>query len=98
MSGYDRNYGSSSETFLITNNSDEMIRGAEVEIVYYDMQGRMLHKRKEKAMADIPPSETRIMEIKAQKRMGSMYYYKSKAPRKGGIPYRVTVSVINLYL
>ena len=96
LSGYDRNYGKTSESFLVTNSNDGPVAGLEVEITYNDMEGRMLHRRRAVCAVDVPAGETRLVELRTPDRQGSMYYYKSKAPRKGGMPYRVGIRIVEI--
>lgn len=91
--GFDKNASSSDETFFIVNNSDIDVKKLDVTIIYSDMQNRMLHRREETIDQDIPANETRMVSIRSFERQHSLYYYKSKPPRKGGMPFKVEIFI-----
>lgn len=96
FSGFDKAASSSKESFLVTNNSDRHISGLEIELTYRDMSDRMLHKRLQTLTLEIPPSETRMATIKAFDAQKSLYYFRSNPPRKGGIPFKVSISITSI--
>lgn len=97
FSGFDKAASSTKESFLVTNKSDRHISGLEIEITYTDMSDRMLHKRSQTLTMEIPPAETRMATIKSFDSQKSLYYFRSNPPRKGGIPFKVSIRVTGVY-
>ncbi len=97
-SGFDKPYNSRTESFLITNSSDTNISGVTVQLTYNDMSGRMIHSRTENIMVDVPAGETRYVSVKSFDTNSTLYYKNSKAPRKGGQPFNVTISTVSIYV
>ncbi len=95
FSGFEKTASSVKETFYISNDSDFDISEIEVEITYRDTKGRMLHKREERLNVNIPPHETRMVTIRALDTQKSLYYYKSKPPRNGGMPFEVEIVLMS---
>lgn len=98
MSGYDKAASSSRESICITNNSEMALQSLSLEITYLDMQERMLHKRVSEINLNIPPGETRTATFNHYDPQKTLYYYRSKPPRKYGIPYKVSLSLTSLSL
>lgn len=98
FSGFDKPAASRKETFLITNNSPRYIKAIEVEIIYSDPQGRMLHSRRELLSTPIPSGETRQVSIKSFDPQGTLYYIKSKPPKTGGQQFQVKINPTKILL
>lgn len=98
FSGYDKPYNSKKETFLFSNNSSRYIAGAVVKIEYFDLQDRMINAREETIIKSIPPGETRLIAIKSFDPQSTLYYHRSRAPRSGGQPFDVKISILSLLL
>lgn len=96
FSGYDKAASSNKESFFITNNSQYPIHALEIELVYTNLEGRMIHKRSELINADIPQGETRACSIKTFDFQKSLYYKKSTPPRYGGMPFDVSIKIISI--
>lgn len=95
--GFDKPVNSMKETFYVINDSHYSIAGMSIEITYWDMSGRMLHKREEELKIDIPRGETRMISLPTIDNQKSLYYYRSRAPRKGGMSFNVEIGLIRLY-
>lgn len=98
FSGFDKPAASRKETFLATNLSRHAISAMEIEIIYSDPSGRMLHSRTEKIDSPIPSGETRQITIKSFDPQGTLYYIKSKPPKSGGQPFQVKISPLKIFL
>lgn len=91
FTGYDKNINSSKESFHVVNNSGFRITGMQLQIIYEDMEGRMLHSRKVSIKCDIPHAETRKTDIATWDTQHSFYYYLSNEPQKVSSPYQVKI-------
>lgn len=91
--GYDKPLRSHRESFFAMNgDSTETIAGFSVTITYYDTAGRMLHRRSANIVQDIPPGETRRVDIPSWDRNNVYYYYLSTRPtRSAASPYKITL-------
>lgn len=97
FSGYDKAASVNKESFLITNDSDIPIARLLLDIIYTDLDGRMINRRQEPIDAVIPQGETRAVSIKAFDPQRTLYYKRSTPPRKGGAPFDVKITIIDLY-
>lgn len=99
FSGYDKPANASKESMLITNNSSLNLHGITINITYLTEDGRQLHKQKRDLFLDLPAGETRKQEFPAWDSQGTFYYYLSRAPKNGGAPYKVviTLTAVKLY-
>ena len=61
--GYEKTLRSTRETVFVTNRSSRPTAALRFTINYYDAQGRLLHSRKVRAAAEIPPGETRRLDF-----------------------------------
>ncbi|MDE5924158.1 MAG: hypothetical protein K2G75_02435 [Muribaculaceae bacterium] len=95
FAGFDHPATSRKETFLVTNNSPLTLINPKVRITYTDLDDRMLHAREEELKLEIPPGETRQAVITAFDPQSTLYYYKSKAPRNGGQPFKVSIILLS---
>lgn len=95
--GFDKNASSARETFYVINESDIDILAISLVIQYLDMSGRMLHRREETIPVNIPAGETRMVTLRSIDTQRSLYYHKSKPPRKGGMPFEVAIYLDKLY-
>lgn len=95
ISGFDKPLSSGYETFFAGNEHDRTLLKLWIKIVYLTTDGRLLHSRCEVIRTEIPPSESRQIELRTFDRQHSFYYYKSRKPRntEGVAPFRVSVSI-----
>lgn len=94
ISGYEKRASDYRETFFITNNTLYTISGVELKLNYSLTDGTQLHQYTKMIRVEIPAGETRKVDISGFDTQRQFYYYKSKAPRKGGKPYKVTIMVL----
>ncbi len=93
FSGYDHKASASDESVCITNNSDITLSSLTLDITYLDTQGRMIHRRDVSFNCNIPPGETRTISFRHYDRHKTLYYVRSTAPRSGGMPYDILISI-----
>lgn len=94
LSGYDKPRKSRKESFFVTNSGNSTLIELCVDFIYYDMDGRMIHKAEHKINCNIPSGETRQLYIPSWDKQLSFYYCKSsKSP--SGIPYEVEYTINN---
>lgn len=94
--GFDKTVTSSMESFFISNTLDSAITGMEIEITYFDMQGRQLHKRIVPLAVNVPPHETIRTDIKSWDTQKSFYYHKSLKPKRQATPFNVKITLLSL--
>jgi hypothetical protein len=97
FAGFDKPASSRRETFHVVNGSDLHITALRLRITYSDLQGRMLHRRELTLPIDIPQGETRMADIATFDRQNTLYYHKSRPPRKGGMPFGVEISLLGVW-
>ena len=98
ISGYQKPAGSDKETFSVTNNTDKTLAAIGLNLEYLTPEGRQIHKRFVKADCEVPPGETRIMDLRSWDRQRSWYYAHGQKPRKQARPYDVKLDIVNLHL
>ncbi len=98
FTGFDKNQGNSQESFFIINNTDRRLTGVALYIDYRTLDGRQLNKQYLKLACDIPPGETRKVDIKSWDTQKSFYYYKSKPSKHRGNPFDIKFDPICYYL
>ena len=96
FSGYDKQAASSEESFFVSNNSDCYLKQLRLRITYLDLKGRMLHQRDETVKIDLPPGETRKVDIKSFDRQRSFYHILSNRPSKRATPFDTRIEIISL--
>ncbi|MDE6454051.1 MAG: hypothetical protein K2L27_07610 [Muribaculaceae bacterium] len=97
LSGFDKTLASRRESFFVTNTSDSAeIVWLALSIHYYDTAGRQLHSRRTRVRCNVPPLQTRRIDIPAWDRQG-VYYYRGSEPRRrvqaAAAPFEVSMSV-----
>lgn len=98
ISGYQKPAGSDKETFSVTNNTDKTLVAIEMNLEYLTPEGEQIHKRKVKADCDVPPGETRVVDLRSWDRQRSWYYLHGQKPRKQARPYTVLITPLTLHL
>ncbi|MDE6561499.1 MAG: hypothetical protein K2K75_08975 [Muribaculaceae bacterium] len=96
--GFDKTVSSNFESFFITNNLNSEIREMEIEITYFDMKGRQLHKRNVKIDCNLPAGETKRTDIKSWDTQKSFYFHQSAKPRRQATPFDVKLRLLSLTL
>lgn len=97
FNGYEKALRSSRESFFVTNNTDSLVDRLSLELLYMDMQGRMLDRRTVDIDLEVKPGETRKADIRSWDNQKVMYYYRSPRPRGGSqaTPYRLRIHLLN---
>lgn len=98
FAGYDKEPNSNRESFLIINPTESLLTGFEVRIDYLDMKGRMLHSRNITEGCDVPPGETRRLDITSWDTQHTYYYYLGNEPKKVATPFQVSFTPINFWI
>ena len=98
FSGYDKEVNSSQESFLMTNPSDKTIIGIEVRIDYLDLENRLFHSRNISEQCEIPPFETRRIDIKSWDSQHTYYYYLGNEPKKIATPFKVKFTPVFVWV
>lgn len=98
LAGYDKPLRSRRESFFATNpDSVRTVCHLWLTATYYDLSGRMLHRRNVAVDCMLPPGQTRRLEIPSWDSQRSFYYYLSEPPvRASGVPYKVTMGIDSL--
>lgn len=96
--GFDKTVTSPKESFFISNRLDKQATAFEIEITYFDMQHRQLHQRLVQVECEIPPGETRRVDVKSWDTQKAFYFHQSAAPRRQATPFDVRLSLKSLTL
>lgn len=93
--GYEKAQSATSESFFVTNNTSTTVSALVVTITYYNTRGDLLHRRSaEKVACDIPPGETRKIDIRAWDKQKLWYYKHSQARHNAySTPFDVKVQI-----
>lgn len=94
--GFDKSVTSSLESFFISNALNSEINGMDIQITYFDMQGRQLHKRNAHLDINIPPQETMRTDIKSWDTQKSFYFHQSTKPKRQATPFSVKIDLLSL--
>lgn len=96
---FDKASSSDWETFFVENNTDRVMTGLSVYIIYKSMDGKQFHKRFV-AFEDlyIPAGETRQVSTRSFDKQHSFYYHESSAGRSGARPFKVAIDPVAVYL
>lgn len=81
VAGFDKPLRSVRESMCVTNSSSRPLVGLRVTIDYLDTAGRQMHRAVRDITVDLPPAQTRRVEIPAFDRTGALYYHASPLPR-----------------
>lgn len=98
FAGYEKEANASSETFIIVNNSEAPLSGIKVKIIYKDLQDRMLHSRTVSQKCQIPPRESRKIDIKSWDAQHTYFYYLGNEPKKVATPYKIEIQPSAYYI
>lgn len=96
--GFDKTVTSQKESFFISNGLDKTLTGVEVEITYFDMKKRQLHQRLVPVECEIPPGETRRVDVKSWDSQKAFYFHQSAAPRRQATPFDVRLRLKSVTL
>ncbi len=100
INGYDKPLRSRRETFFVTNNGSRAVEGVALTIKYYDTRQRMLHSASHNVRVDIPPTETRQVNLSSWDKQFNFYYRNSAVPRHAShaVPYDVAITIDTLFV
>lgn len=98
FAGYEKEAGSSKESFIMINPSCYDISGIEIRIKYSDLQGRMFHSRNVKESCYIPSGETRRFDIKSWDTQHTYYYYLGNEPKRVATPFQVSIEPVSIWI
>lgn len=96
--GFDKTLTSQKESFFISNGLDKTLTALEVEITYFDMKKRQLHQRLVPVECEIPPGETRRVDVKSWDAQKAFYFHQSAAPRRQATPFDVRLRLKSITL
>lgn len=94
--GFDKTISNNNESFFISNGLKEALAGLEIQITYYDMKGRQLHRRTVGIDTKIPAGETLRTDIKSWDTQKSFYFHKSSKPRRQATPFDVKIELLSV--
>lgn len=94
FSGYEKKLQSTRESFFITNRTDHVILSVELSIEYLTPDGRQLNRRFHRVACNIPPGETRAVDVKSWDTQHAFYYAPSPPARAAGSPFIVKFTPI----
>ena len=96
LSGYDKPLRASHEVLFVSNATGRDVVSVCLDVVYEDMQGRQLHRRRCDVPADVPAGETRQIIMPTWDRQRSFYYKGSTRPKRTeATAYEVRCSVVS---
>ena len=98
FAGYEKEANASKESFIVSNASDTTIVGCEIRLDYLDMKHRMLHSRTLKVPCNLPPGESRKLDIKSWDTQHTYYYYLGNEPKKVATPYQVSFTLLSYWV
>lgn len=98
FAGYEKEPGSSLESFILINSSDQTVTAFKVRIDYMDMKNRMLHSRIVSEPCNVPPSESRRFDIKSWDTQHTYYYHLGNAPKRIATPYKVSFTPVSFWI
>lgn len=91
--GFDKTLTSTKESFFIINGLDSTLTSISIEITYFDMHRRQLHKSVTSVDCNIPGGETRRVDIKSWDTQKAFYFHQSAKPRRQATPFDVTLKL-----
>lgn len=92
---YDKKASSDKETFFVDNGSSVVLEALEVEISYYNANGKLIHRREVEINQQFPAKETRKVDIASWDKQKSFHYVNSVPSTKGSTPYTVRFRVLS---
>lgn len=92
---YDKKASSDKETFFVDNGSATHLESIEVEISYFNLSGKLIHRRCVELNDKFPANETRKVDIPSWDKQKSFHYVNSVPSMKGSSPYTVKFKVLS---
>lgn len=93
--GYDKKASSAKETFFVDNASDYPLSSIELEISYFSVSDRQIHRRTVELKNHFPSKESRKVDIPSWDTQKSFHYINSVPSSKGSTPYKVRFKVLS---
>lgn len=96
VDGFEKPIRSMRESMTIHNNTSRTVEAVELDLVYTDTGGRMIHRARHTVSAAVPPGESRRIDVPTFDSSATFYYRHSKRPRytSHATPFDVDVTVI----
>ena len=94
--GYDKPLRSRRETFFVTNNmKSDTLRRVYLTFTYVDGSGRMLHSQSREVECELPPAETRQMNVPSWDVQQNFYFVRSSVSNRAAqaTPFDVKITV-----
>lgn len=85
------------ESFMIVNEGPDPVGAIDLQITYYDLNDRMLHRRIVTVKETIPPVEARQVSIRSWDHSGTYYFHADTPPKRKATPFKVAFKIIKLY-
>lgn len=96
--GYEKTIRATRETIFIENLTDSVIRQISFNIDYIDTSRRQIHRRHHRQPIEIPPRQTRRIDIPSWDTQKSYYYINGPRPKKSATPYDIRISTDTILL
>ena len=95
ITGFEKTLRSARESMYVSNRTSQTITGLALDISYYDISDRMLHKSAQEIDVEVPAGETRLIDIQSFDRQGLYYYYLSPLPKRASraTPFKVGIEI-----
>lgn len=96
VDGFEKPLRSMRESMTIHNNTSRAVEAVELDMVYTDTGGRMIHRARHTVSAAVPAGESRRIDVPTFDSSATFYYRHSKRPRytSHATPFDVDVTVI----
>ncbi len=96
VDGFEKPLRSMRESMTIHNNTSRTVEAVELDMVYTDTGGRMIHRARHTVSAAVPAGESRRIDVPTFDSSATFYYRHSKRPRytSHATPFDVDVTVI----
>lgn len=78
LAGFEKAQNSSTESFFVINRSDHFIKGLNLSVEYLNSKGEQLHLNTLTIDCDIPPMQTRSLQMRSWDRQHLWYYIGSQ--------------------
>ena len=98
FTGYEKEINSRMESFIMVNPGAFKITGFRTRVDYLDMQGRPFHSVVLEELIDVPPGESRRMDVKSWDLQHTYYYYLGNEPRKVAVPFQVEFTPLSFWI
>lgn len=96
MLGFEKRLNDRTETFMLQNNTENLVTRVKLKIIYRTPDGRMIDYREVMIEGEILPHTTRQFEIESFDKGKRYYYHKSTGGNKKleGYPFHIQFSLL----